>query len=86
MFLISRKTFLAKNLKKMRKLFSKEYDFFPKTWILPNEINELRYFHSNTVLKKIDSHQKKDGKFRFPQFKVQKGNKHDGFTMIVKPD
>ena len=47
MFLIARKTFLAKNLKKMRKLFNKEYDFFPKTWVIPNEINELRYFHQN---------------------------------------
>jgi tubulin polyglutamylase TTLL6/13 len=42
MFLIARKTFLAKNLKKMRKLFPEEYDFFPRTWIIPNEINDLR--------------------------------------------
>ena len=41
MFLIARKTFLAKNLNKMRKLFPEDYDFFPKTWIIPNEINDL---------------------------------------------
>jgi tubulin polyglutamylase TTLL6/13 len=43
MFLIHRKTFLAKNLKKMRKLFEEDYDFFPKTWILPNDISDLKY-------------------------------------------
>lgn len=35
MYLIARKTFLGKNLKKLQKLFPTEYDFFPKTWILP---------------------------------------------------
>jgi len=35
MYLIARKTFLGKNLKKLYKLFPEEYDFFPKTWILP---------------------------------------------------
>jgi len=35
MYLIARKTFLGKNLKKLQKLFPEEYDFFPRTWILP---------------------------------------------------
>ena len=42
MFQITRKTFLAKNLKRLQKLFPLEYDFFPRTWIVPNEINDLR--------------------------------------------
>mmetsp|Transcript_43854 Transcript_43854/g.42362 ORF Transcript_43854/g.42362 Transcript_43854/m.42362 type:complete len:118 (-) Transcript_43854:1291-1644(-) len=42
MYLIARKTFLGKNLKKIQKLLPEEYNFFPKTWILPVEINELR--------------------------------------------
>ena len=44
MFQITRKTFLARNLKRLQKLFPLEYDFFPKTWILPNEINDLRAY------------------------------------------
>ena len=55
MFLIARKTFLAKNLKRMKKLFSNEYDFFPRTWILPNEITELKYFYQNMIMKNIET-------------------------------
>jgi hypothetical protein len=35
MWQITRKTFLAKNLKRFQKLFPLEYDFFPTTWVLP---------------------------------------------------
>ena len=44
MYLIARKTYLGKNLKKLHKLFPEEYNFFPRTWILPLEINDLRYY------------------------------------------
>lgn len=46
MYNITRKTYLAKNLKRMQKLYPLEFDFFPKTWVLPNELNELRTFAS----------------------------------------
>ncbi len=42
MFNIARKNYLARNLKKMKKQFPKEYKFFPKTWLLPYEIQELK--------------------------------------------
>jgi hypothetical protein len=44
MYLITRKTFLARNLKRLQKLFPLEYDFFPRTWVLPNEMNDLRTY------------------------------------------
>jgi tubulin polyglutamylase TTLL6/13 len=47
MYLIARKTYLGKNLKKLYKLFPEEYNFFPKTWVLPLEINDLRYYTQN---------------------------------------
>ena len=78
MFLIHRKTFLAKNLKKMRKIFNDDYDFFPRTWILPNEINDLRYVYQNSLIERLDK------KTRFPQFKAQ--NQPGGLAMIVKTD
>jgi hypothetical protein len=31
----------ARNLSKMSKLFAEHYDFFPKTFLLPNDIQEL---------------------------------------------
>ena len=34
-YAISRKNNLARNLMRMSKCFPEEYDFFPKTWILP---------------------------------------------------
>lgn len=42
MFQIARKNYLARNLKKMKKQFPKDYKFFPKTWLLPYELNDLK--------------------------------------------
>ena len=75
MFLIARKTFLAKNLKKMQKLFADQYDFFPRTWILPNEINDLRFNYQNSAIETFETKQEKSKlnisqKSRFPQFKL----------------
>lgn len=39
---ISNKNKLARNLMKMRKYFTNEYNFFPQTYLLPVEHNELR--------------------------------------------
>jgi len=44
MYLIARKTFLGKNLKKLARLCPDDYVFFPRTWILPQEMNDLRYY------------------------------------------
>lgn len=44
MYQITRKTYLARNLKRLKKLYPLEFDFFPQTWVLPNEINELRNY------------------------------------------
>lgn len=42
MYQIARKTFLAKNLRRLQRSFLQEYNFFPRTWILPKDLNELR--------------------------------------------
>ena len=39
---ISNKSKLARNLMKMQKQFPEEYDFFPKTFVLPVEYNEFK--------------------------------------------
>lgn len=39
---ICKKNFLARNLMRMYKQFPDEYNFFPKTWVLPNESTDLR--------------------------------------------
>eukprot|EP00347_Sterkiella_histriomuscorum_P006608 403352121 len=47
MYQITRKGMLAKNLLKMKKVHSADYDFFPKTWILPKDMRKLKqYFQS----------------------------------------
>ena len=42
MYQITRKTNLAKNLKRMQRYYPTDYDFIPRTWILPNELTELK--------------------------------------------
>ena len=42
MYQITRKTNLAKNLKRMQRYYANGYDFIPRTWILPNELAELK--------------------------------------------
>ncbi|MGH0157803.1 UNVERIFIED_CONTAM: hypothetical protein FKN15_039568 [Acipenser sinensis] len=39
---ICRKDLLARNMNRMRKLFPKEYNIFPRTWCLPAENEELK--------------------------------------------
>ena len=42
MYQLSRKNNLSKNLMRMYKIFPNEYNFFPKTWVLPQEMNDFR--------------------------------------------
>lgn len=42
MFEISRKNCLAKNLNRFRESFPNDYDFYPQTWILPQDFNKLK--------------------------------------------
>lgn len=44
MYQICRKNLLAKNLKKMERMFTGEYKFTPKTWLLPYEYNDLKNY------------------------------------------
>lgn len=39
---ITRKNYLARNLCRMQKFYGSEYDFFPRTWVLPSEMLDLR--------------------------------------------
>jgi tubulin polyglutamylase TTLL6/13 len=34
---LAKKNLLAKNLGKLQKVLPNDYDFFPKTWILPTD-------------------------------------------------
>ena len=41
MYEIARKRSLGRNLMKMMKLFPNDYNFFPKTYLLPSEKNDF---------------------------------------------
>ena len=45
---------MARNLMKMRKYFPNDYDFFPKTWVLPQDGGELRGDNTNQFGKIIN--------------------------------
>ncbi len=40
--LLARKNNLAKHLMRMAKAYKDEYNFFPKTWCLPSDANDLK--------------------------------------------
>lgn len=42
MYSLAHKNHLSRNLKKMQKYFPKEYDYFPRTWILPYEATDFK--------------------------------------------
>ena len=44
MYQICRKNLLAKNLRKMEKVYKDDYKFTPKTWNLPYEFNDLKNY------------------------------------------
>jgi hypothetical protein len=46
---LSKKHNLAKNLMRMYKAFPQEYNFFPKTWQLPRQFNELQNHSAHTT-------------------------------------
>jgi len=42
MYALARKNLLAKNLIAMQKYFARDYNFFPKTWLLPGDIKPFK--------------------------------------------
>lgn len=47
MEILSRKNNLGKALMAFRNRFPQEYDFFPHTWMLPNDFQDLKHYHDN---------------------------------------
>lgn len=41
-YFLARKNFLAKNLAQMQKHMPDQYNFFPQTWIIPNDIASFK--------------------------------------------
>ena len=59
MYQITRKTCLARNLKRLQKLYPLEFDFFPRTWVVPNEMADLRSYALEVAKKPKGSPKKK---------------------------
>jgi len=51
---ITRKNTLASTLKKLQKEEEDEYEFIPRTWVLPNESHELTEFAAKMKQKRYD--------------------------------
>ena len=61
MFSLARKNHLARNLTRLQKTFPNDYNFFPKTWLLPAEFSDfIRQFN---VPSKVNPKQKKNPVF-----------------------
>lgn len=46
MFNLAKKNQLSLNLERMKKWETKEYSFYPKTWVLPGDFKELKQFYN----------------------------------------
>lgn len=42
MYTLAHKNHLSRNLRRMQKYFSSEFEFTPKTWILPYELSDFK--------------------------------------------
>jgi hypothetical protein len=71
---ICRKDHLARNLARLSRLFPKDYNFFPKTWILPLEWADLKMFlkskRHQTLIAKPDHGCQGKGIFLFRSLKA----------------
>ncbi|OMJ76805.1 hypothetical protein SteCoe_23741 [Stentor coeruleus] len=47
MYLISRKNYLAFNLGKLKRIFPDSYNFYPRTWVIPCDLGDLKSFMSS---------------------------------------
>lgn len=47
MYIISRKSNLTRLIKKLTKFFPNEYNFYPKSWVCPVDMHDLREFWSS---------------------------------------
>ena len=51
MYALARKNLLAKNLISMQKYFPQDYNFFPKTWLIPQDIKSFKEQFNNRKAK-----------------------------------
>jgi tubulin polyglutamylase TTLL6/13 len=51
MFSIARKNYLGRYLKGMHKQFPEDFGFFPQTWVLPADLNELKLHFSASKIR-----------------------------------
>ena len=51
MYALARKNLLAKNLISMQKYFPQEFNFFPKTWLIPQDIKSFMEQFNNRKAK-----------------------------------
>nr|KAJ3418652.1 Tubulin polyglutamylase ttll13P [Polyrhizophydium stewartii] len=83
---ICRKDHLARNLGRISRLFPKDYNFFPKTWILPSEWSEFKMSHkprrSQSYIAKPDHGCQGKGIFLFRD--PEQVHEHRNSNMIVQ--
>jgi hypothetical protein len=54
MYNIARKNTLGMHLRRFKKEFSKEYDFFPHTWLYPSDFHEIFEYNKRKYSKRAD--------------------------------
>ena len=53
MYVLARKNYLAKNLNRLHKVYPKDFNFFPRTWLVPAEYSDLVLQFNSKKNKKV---------------------------------
>lgn len=61
-----RKINLSRAVRTMQELFPEEYDFYPRSWILPEEYQQFTTQVRSNKLKKIDTNKNDDTGYENP--------------------
>lgn len=81
MYLLSRKNFLALNLKKLEKIFPNDYSFFPKTWIFPCDLSELKIINDKKTYFIVKPEASSQGKGIFLTKRPEELNQSERFVV-----
>jgi tubulin polyglutamylase TTLL6/13 len=86
MHCLARKENLAKNLMRMRKMYPREYSFFPVTWCIPRDYNDLKgeFSKGKTYIVKPEASCQGKGIYLIRSLKELDANEHYVVQKYIK--
>lgn len=79
MYLIARKNTLGMHLRKLRKEFPAEYNFFPHTWLYPSDLHEIQEYNNR-------KYKQRNEEIQCGLMTQEQSNADPPIMFIVKPE